>query len=102
MITSRSASASPARASAAMSSLLALEFLHIDIEPLEAFRPEALIVAQPLRRPFQRRRVEAHRPELRRPAARHEPGALEHLEMLGDGGLAEIRRFHELVHRGLA
>src|SRR5882672_9090205 len=82
---------------AGMTSLLALEFFHIGVEPVEALREKAAIVAQPAIGLGERRRVEAHRAELRLAPARDQPCPLEHLEMLGDGGLAESRRRHELV-----
>src|SRR5215203_4868998 len=87
---------------AGMTSLLALEFLHIAVEPVEALREKAAIVAQPSIGLGERCCVEAHRAELRLAPARDEPCPLEHLEMLGDGGLAEIRRRHELVDCRLA
>src|SRR4029450_10936071 len=87
---------------AGMTSLLALEFLHIGVEPVEALREKAAIVAQPSIGLGERCRVEAHRAELRLASARDEPCPLEHLEMLGHGGLAEVRRRHELIDGGLA
>src|SRR6266545_1828757 len=87
---------------AGMTSLLALQFLHIRVEPVEALREKAAIVAQPSIGLSERRRVEAHRAELRLTPARDEPCPLEHLEMLGHGGLAETRWRHELVDGGLA
>src|SRR5712664_3222632 len=102
MTTSRSAIASPAPALAAMTSLLTPEFLPIRVEPVEALRPKAAVVAEPLGGSGERRCVEAHRAELRVAATRDETCMLEHLQVLGDGGLAEIGRRHQLVHRGLA
>src|SRR5215216_7465375 len=87
---------------AGMTSLLALEFLYIGVEPVEALREKAAIVAQPSISLGERRRVEAHRAELRLAPARDEPCPLQHLEMLGDGGLAESSRRHELIDGGLA
>src|SRR5258707_14107858 len=102
MTTSRSAMASPLLAFAGTTSLLALEFLHVCVEPIEALRPEATVVAEPLGGSGERRCLEACRAKLRVAAARHQAGAFEHLQMLGDGGLAEVGRRHELVHCGLA
>ena len=85
-----------------MTLLLSLHDFHVVIEPIEALRPEAAVVAEPFGGRGQRRRVEAHGAELGAAAARDETGAFQHLQMLGDGRLAEIERRHELVDRGLA
>src|SRR5436190_20411421 len=76
-----------------------LQLLHIVAELIQALLPEAAIVADPARRAGERRRVEPHRTELRRASARDEARRLEHLQVLGDGRLAEVERRHELVHR---
>src|SRR5712672_2012577 len=65
MTTSRSAIDSLAAAFAGMTCLLALEFLHVCVELVEALGPEAAVVAEPLGSSGERRRLEAHRTELR-------------------------------------
>src|SRR5215210_5780103 len=55
------------------------------VKTVEASLPEPTVLREPLRRLFQRRTLEAGGSQLRGPAARYQPGALEHLEMLRDG-----------------
>src|SRR3979490_1370034 len=64
MTTSRSAIDSLAAAFAGMTCLLALEFLHVCVELVEALGPEAVGVAEPLGGSGGRRRLGAPRTEL--------------------------------------
>src|SRR5687768_3109367 len=83
-------------------SLFGLQFLHVLLEIVEALLPELAIVAEPLRCTRERLRFEAARAKLRVAAARDEACALEHLEVLRDGGLAHVERLHEVRHRRFA
>ena len=82
--------------------LLCLELLEEIVEAEEGLFPELAIALEPLRRLGQRLGFEAARAALRVGGVGDEAGALEHLEMLGDGGLAHGERLRELGHRRVA
>src|SRR5688572_1189319 len=81
---------------------LSLHLFDVLAEAIEARLPELFVVAEPAGGAGERRGVQAHRSRLRLAPARDESRALQHLEMLGDRGLAEIEGGDELAHRGLA
>src|SRR5205823_8064346 len=72
------------------------------VEPVEAALPEVPVRLEPLDSLAKRCALEAGRPKLRRAAARDQPRALEHLEMLGHRLDADRERLGELVHRRVA
>src|SRR5438105_3143242 len=59
-----------------------LDFLQVLVQPVEALFPEPAVVLDPLGGVLQRRRLQPARPPLRFAAARDQPGALQHLQML--------------------
>src|SRR5262249_37774912 len=63
-----------------------LQLLQIEIEAIEALVPEAAIAFEPAVDVLERSRFDPARPPLRFAAAHDQAGALQHLEMLGDGG----------------
>src|SRR5262245_12312597 len=79
-----------------------LQRLQMGIEAVEALLPEPAELVEPVRDPFQPRGFQTAWPELGRAPARDDAGLLQHLEVLGDGGLAEIERLAQLRHRRLA
>src|SRR6266508_440639 len=84
---------------AAMSLLLHLQFLQVLVQPIESLLPDHAIALDPLVDFLERARRERRRPPLRLLAARNEPGALEHLQVLADRGQAHVERFGELADR---
>src|SRR6185436_6545670 len=60
-------------------SLLGLQFLEVDLQPIEALFPEAAIAFQPVVNAAQCVRFDAAGPPLRLPAARDQTGSLQHL-----------------------
>src|SRR5689334_22240610 len=102
MTTVRSASGSFAFAVARISGFLPFQILHVGIEAVEALLPETAIVADPPGGPFERRCIEANGAGLGVAAAQDEAGAFKHLQVLGDGWLAQSEGGDELVDRGLA
>src|SRR5688572_25791518 len=81
--------------------LVLLKFLEVVVEAVEALFPEAAVMLDPTRGVLQRRGLEPAWPPLRLAAALNEPGALEHLEVAGDGGEADLKGRRQLVHRRL-
>src|SRR5581483_4296559 len=81
--------------------LLGLELAQIGVEAVEALLPEPAIALEPFVDFLERQRLDAAGPPLRLAAAADQPGALEHLEMLGDGGAADVEWRGELGDRGL-
>src|SRR5512133_2006599 len=67
---------------AAMSFLLLLQFLQVLVQPIESLLPDHAIAPDPLVDFLERARRERCRSPLRLLAARNEPGALEHLQVL--------------------
>src|SRR5215472_534743 len=78
--------------------LLSFSFFLIqqDIQTLEALVPEVAITLHPASRFRERLGLEPAQPALRFAAFRNQAGALQDLEVLGDGGLAYRERFGEL------
>src|SRR5579864_3202200 len=81
--------------------VLLLQLAQILFQAVEAFVPEAAIVVEPIRGVLERTRGEPAWTPLSLAAARDQPSALEHLEMLGDGGQAHLEGLGELGDRGL-
>src|SRR5687768_13866666 len=63
-------------------SLRRLELVEQRVEPLVVAFPDLPVVLEPLRRVRERLALDPRRPALRLAAARDEPGALEHLQVL--------------------
>jgi hypothetical protein len=72
------------------------------VEARVALLPVLPVGRDPVGDQLETARFQAARPALGVAAARDQAGALEHLEVLGDRGLAHVVRFSELEHRGLA
>src|ERR1035438_4817099 len=79
-----------------------LQRLQIIVEAIEPLLPEPAVFAEPVVNRLEPRRLKPAGPPLRIARARDQPGMLEHLEMLGDGGPAHLERLGEVAHRGLA
>src|SRR5829696_439087 len=76
----------------ATSFLPGLNFLQISVEPIEALFPKPAVVLDPVRRVFQRARLQPRRAPLRFAAARNQAGALQYLQVLRHGGSADVER----------
>src|SRR5262245_46991946 len=87
---------------AAILLLLRLQFAQVIVQAVETLFPEAAITFQPVVHLLERTRLDATGPPLRLAPAQDQAGALQHLEMLGDGGKAHVEGFGELGHRGFA
>src|SRR5438045_9684779 len=92
---SRSVGFDAALPAAAMSLLLLLQFAQMIFQPIEALFPEPAVVLQPVGGILERVRGEPAGPPLRLATARDEPGALQHLEVLGDRRKAHRERLGE-------
>src|SRR5581483_7025000 len=79
---------------------LLLHLFEVAVEPRMARFPEAAVAVRPLRHVSERRRVETAGAKLRLAAARNQAGALQHAQVLGDGGTADRERRRQLLHRG--
>src|SRR5262245_38979808 len=87
---------------AAILLLLRLQFSHVTVQAIETLLPETAIAFQPVVHLLQRTRFDAAGPPLRLAPAQDQAGALQHLEMLGDGGKTHVEGLGELRHRGFA
>src|SRR5882762_2358366 len=96
---------------AAISLLLALNFLHLVLalqllevaaQPVEALFPVAPVVLDPVGDVLERIRLEPAGPPLRLAAALDQARALEHLQVLGDRGKADLEGLGQLHDRGFA
>src|SRR5436190_21131700 len=96
-----SAASAAALLPAAMFLLLPLQLTQIIVQAIEALLPETAIVLQPLGGILERTRLKPAGPPLRLATARDQPGALQHLEVLGDGGQAHLKGRGQLRDRGL-
>src|ERR1700689_2276046 len=79
-----------------------LQLAQIILEAIEGLLPETAIVFEPIRRVLERSRGEPAWTPLRLAAALDQPGALQHFEVLRDGGHAHLERLGQLGHRRLA
>src|SRR6516162_1637222 len=102
MTSSRSAERATASAVIAILLLPALQFAEIFVEAIKAFFPEATVVLEPLGGVLEWPRLNPAGPPLRLAAARDQPGAFQHLQVLGDGGKTHRKGLGELADRGLA
>src|SRR6266568_3151899 len=82
--------------------VLALQFLQVDIELVEALLPVAPVVLDPVGDALERIGLEPAGPPLRLAAALDQARALEHLQVLGDGGKADVEGLGEFHHRDFA
>jgi len=76
--------------------LFLLDFAKIFVQAIEAFGPETPVMLDPVGYIFEGASLEAARTPLRFAAAGDQPGALEHFEVLGDGGHADVKGLCEL------
>src|SRR5690606_597710 len=72
------------------------------VETLEVALPDLAMALDPVRGGLERLRLEAPRSTLPDLAHGHEARALQHLEVLGDGRLADVEGRGELPHRRLS
>src|SRR2546425_1249173 len=72
------------------------------VEALEALVPEAPVFPHPLGRLSEAPALEAARPPLRVAALSDQAGALQHFQVLGDAGKAQVKRFGQFRDRSLA
>ena len=82
--------------------LLRLKLAEIDLQAVETFVPQRPVALEPRIDVLQRVGGDAAGAPLRLAAPRDEAGALQHLEVLGDGGAAYLEGLGELRHGGLA
>src|SRR5262245_21976292 len=87
---------------AAILLLLRLQFAQVIVQAIETLLPESAVTFQPVVHLLERTRLDAAGPPLRLAPAQDQAGALQHLEMLGDGGKAHVEGFGEFRHRGFA
>src|SRR6266508_2526000 len=87
------------RGSAILRSLLGR--LQALVEAVEASLPEPTVLLEPVDSFLHRRTPQPRGPKLRRAAARDQPRALEHLQVLGDRLDADREWLGQLVHSGL-
>src|SRR5262252_10201689 len=81
--------------------LLFDQILQYVVQALEALVPEAPVFPHPAGRLAQPTALEAARPPLRVAALRDQAGALQHFQVFGDRGEAEVERFGQLRDRCL-
>src|SRR5438128_464933 len=81
--------------------LLRLQLLQVNVQAVETLLPKAAIFFEPIVDAFQRPRLDPAGPPLRFAPPRDQPGALQHLEMLGDGGAAHLEGLGEFADRRL-
>src|SRR5213594_3367167 len=82
--------------------LAAMFLLQKVVQAIEALLPEASVVFEPVRSVLERTRPEPAGSPLGLAAARDQAGALQHLEVLGDGGKAHLEGLGQLRDPGLA
>src|SRR5580704_18330758 len=82
--------------------ILGLQLFQIDVEAVETLVEKAAVVFQPFVDAFERLRLDAAGPPLRRAAAGDQAGAFQHLEMLRNRRKAHGEGFCQLRYRGLA
>src|SRR5215470_14782646 len=70
---------------------LALQLAEIVAQAIQALLPEAPVMLEPIGHVLEGRGLEPAGPTLRRPSALDQPGALQHLQMLGDAGKTHIK-----------
>src|ERR1700756_3191525 len=82
--------------------LLFFQVAQVFVQTVEALLPETAVVIEPVGDLLEPRPFETAGTPLRVAAAGDEAGALEHLEVLRDGGEAHRERLGELGNRGYA
>src|SRR5262245_39148574 len=80
---------------------LGLHLVQVAVEAIESFVPKATVAFEPVVDLLEGAWLDAARPPLRLAAPHDEVGALQHLEMLGDGRQAHVEWLGELGDRGL-
>src|SRR5882672_12310686 len=80
--------------------LLALQFLEVAFQLVESLLPVAAVVLDPVGDALERIGLEPARPPLRLAPALDQARVLEHLEVLGDGGKAHVKRLGQFHDRG--
>src|SRR5260370_6096009 len=80
---------------------LGLQRAQVGVQAIEALLPEAAIMLDPAGDVLEWTGLEPARPPLRFASARDEAGALQHLEVLGDGGHAHLEGLGQLRDRSL-
>jgi hypothetical protein len=80
----------------------ALDGVDVCAEPVEAVGPDLAVLGDPVDGVVEGRRLQPARPVLGVATSADEPGALEHLEVPGDGLQAHVERLGQLVHGRLA
>src|SRR5215470_9699151 len=89
------------RTFASMALLLSLQLTEIAVEPAEAALPVTAVMLGPPCYLAQRLSLQTARTRRSAPAANDEPGALQHLQVLGDRRLAHCEGRRELHHARL-
>src|SRR2546422_7080420 len=82
--------------------VLALQFLEVAVQLVEALLPVAPVILDPVGDVLERIRLEPARPPLRLAAALDQSRALEDLEVLGDRRKADVEGLGQLQDRGFA
>src|SRR6266540_605868 len=82
--------------------VLALQFLKVGTQLVEALLPVAPVVLDPVGDVLERIRLKPAGPPLRLAAALDQPGALEHFQVLGHGGEAHVEGLGQFQDRGFA
>src|SRR6202790_1004115 len=82
--------------------LLLLQLAQVIVQAIEALLPETAIVLQPISGVLERTRLEPAGPPLRLATARDQTRALQHFEMLGDGGKAHLEGLGQIGDRDFA
>src|SRR5262245_48061564 len=101
MTSTRSAGSVAVLLLAAMFLLLLLQFAQIIVQTIETLLPDAPILLQPVGGVLEWTRLEPAGPPLRLTTAGDQAGALQHLEVLGDGGQAHREGRGQLHDRDL-
>src|SRR5258708_27060308 len=81
--------------------LLLDQILQNVVQALEGLVPEAPVLSHPLRSLFEARRLQPARPPLGVAALRDEARALQHFQVFGNAGEAQVNRLCQLRDRGL-
>src|SRR5829696_9052964 len=82
--------------------VLALNFLEVLVQAVEALLPEPPIMFDPLVHVLQRPRLELARPPLGLTTAGDQSGALEHLEVLRNPGKADFEGRRQFIDGSLS
>src|ERR1700677_300715 len=82
--------------------LFLLQFLQIDLKPVEALFPELPVILEIIDRLFHRFRLQPARPPLRLPPTRNQPATLQHLQVLRDRRQAHLERRRKLRDRNFS